>query len=213
MLANNYKVLCFRLQNVSNYEDTANAAKAGLVRKIQTQKFLVYLHFFEDLLPTLRKMSLVFQTDNLCVCSVPRYLEQNIAFLEKLQVVPGESFRKLGNQVNTDEYGVVTYKEVALTFIPHTRNQARNPTESFEDFYDNFNHLMGDMTNYIKQRFATFKEPPLCYFTVFDVNLRPDNLIGFGQKEISKLVTYYYISEKKKKKQLTNSRYSEDLSN
>ena len=173
MLANNYKVLCFRLQNVSNYEDTANAAKAGLVRKIQTQKFLVYLHFFEDLLPTLRKMSLVFQTDNLCVCSVPRYLEQNIAFLEKLQVVPGESFRKLGNQVNTDEYGVVTYKEVALTFIPHTRNQARNPTESFEDFYDNFSHLMGDMINYIKQRFATFKEPPLCYFTVFDVNLRP----------------------------------------
>ena len=40
MLANNYKVLCFRLQNVSNYGDTANAAKAGLVRKIQTPKFL-----------------------------------------------------------------------------------------------------------------------------------------------------------------------------
>ena len=52
-------------------------------------------------------MSLVFQTD-LCVCSVSRYLEQNIAFLEELQVVPGGSFRKLGNQVNTDEYGVVT---------------------------------------------------------------------------------------------------------
>ena len=40
MLANNYKVLCFRLQNVSNYGDIANAAKAGLVRKIQTPKFL-----------------------------------------------------------------------------------------------------------------------------------------------------------------------------
>ena len=76
---------------------------------------------------------------------------------------------------------------------------------------------MGDMINYIKQRFATFKEPPLCYFTVFDVKLWPDNLIGFEQKEISKLVTYYqehnYISEKKRKKQLINFRYSEDLSN
>ena len=76
---------------------------------------------------------------------------------------------------------------------------------------------MGDMINYIKQRFATFKEPPLCYFIVFDVKLWPDNLIGFEQKEISKLVTYYqehnYISEKKRKKQLINFRYSEDLSN
>ena len=81
--ANNYKVLCFHLQNVSNYGNTANAAKAeGLVRKIQTQKFVAYLHFFVDLLLTLRKMSLVFQTDNLCVCSVPRYIEENIASLE-----------------------------------------------------------------------------------------------------------------------------------
>ena len=54
MLANNYKVLCFHLQNVSNYGDTANAANAeGLVRKIQTQKFVAYLHFLVDLLPTL----------------------------------------------------------------------------------------------------------------------------------------------------------------
>ena len=80
--ANNYKVLCFHL-HLSNYGNTANAAKAeGLVRKMQTQKFVAYLHFFVDLLLTLRKMSLVFQTDNLCVCSVPRYIEENIASLE-----------------------------------------------------------------------------------------------------------------------------------
>ena len=53
MLANNYKVLCFHLQNVSNCRDTANAAKAGLFRKIRTQNFVAYLHFFVDLLPTL----------------------------------------------------------------------------------------------------------------------------------------------------------------
>ena len=41
------------------------------------------------------KMSLVFQTDNLCVCSVPHYIEENIASLEELQVVPEENFRKL----------------------------------------------------------------------------------------------------------------------
>ena len=79
------KVLCFHLQNVSNYGDTANAAKAeGLVRKIQTQKFVAYLQLLEDLLSTLRKMPLVFQTDNLCVCSAPRYIEENIASLEEL---------------------------------------------------------------------------------------------------------------------------------
>ena len=35
-----------------------------------------------------------------------------------------------------------------------------------EDFYDYFKHLMGDTINYIKQRFATCKEPLLCEFVV-----------------------------------------------
>ena len=67
-------------------------------------------------------MSLVFQTDSLCVCFVPRYMKENIASLEELQVVPGESFHKLCNQLITDKYGVMTYKEVALMLIPCTRN-------------------------------------------------------------------------------------------
>ena len=63
MFANNYKVLHFHFQNVSNYGDVANAAKAeGLVQKIQTQKFVAYLHVFVDLLLTLQKMLLAFQT-------------------------------------------------------------------------------------------------------------------------------------------------------
>ena len=131
--------------------------------------------------------------------------------------MPGESFHKLCNQVITNEDGAITYKEVVLTLIPRTRNQARNATECFEDFYDNFNHLMGDIKNYIKQRFATFKEPPLCDFTVFDAKLRPDSLIGFGQKEISNLVltikSVVTFLKRKKKKQSTNGYYSEDLSN
>ena len=49
---------------------------------------------------------------------------------------------------------------------------------------------MGDMKNHIKQRVATFKEPLLCDFTVFDAKLWPDNLVGFGQKEIRNLVIY-----------------------
>ena len=106
---NNYKLLCFHLQNVSNYKDTANAAKAeGLVQKIQTQKFVAYLHFFVYLPLTFRKMSLIFQTDNLFVYSIPCSIEENIASPEELQVLPGESFCKLCNQVITDEYGAVT---------------------------------------------------------------------------------------------------------
>ena len=109
--------------------------------------------------------------------------------------VAGGARRKFPQIVQSSYYQwrwcVITYKEVALTLIPRTRNQARNTTECFEDLYDNFNHLMGDIKNYIKQRFATFKEPSLCDFTVFDAKLWPDNLAGFGQKEISNLVTYH----------------------
>ena len=97
-------------------------------------------------------------------------------------MVSGESFRKLCNQVIIDEYGAVTYKEVALTLIPRTRNQARNATGCFEDFHNSFNHLMGDMINYIKQRFATFKEPPLRDFTVIDASCGQIIWLGLDKK-------------------------------
>ena len=169
-----------------------------------------------DLLPTLRKMSLVFYTDNLCVCYVPRYIEENIASLKELQVVPGESFRKLCNQVINNEDGAITYEEVALTLIPSTRNQARNA--SVLRIFMTISTILWEIKkNYIKQRFATFKESPLCDFTVFDAKLRPDSLIGFGQKEISNLVltikSVITFPKRKKKKQSTNGYYSEDLSN
>ena len=52
---------------------TTNAAEAeGLSRKIQTQKFIAYLHFLPDLLLVLQKLSLIFHMDDLFVCSVPR---------------------------------------------------------------------------------------------------------------------------------------------
>ena len=97
-------------------------------------------------------------------------------------MAPGESFCQLCIQVINDEDDAVTYTEVALALIPRIRNQARNATECFEDFHDNFNYLMGDTINYLKQRFATFKEPPLCDFTMFDAKLWSENLVGFGQR-------------------------------
>ena len=39
---------------------------------------------------------------------------------------------------------------------------------------------MTDKINYIKQRFATCKEPLIFKFIVFDGKLWPDNLVGFG---------------------------------
>ena len=55
MLTNNCKVACFHLQNVSYYENTANATKGeGLVHEIQIEKYVVYVHFLIDVLLTLQ---------------------------------------------------------------------------------------------------------------------------------------------------------------
>ena len=64
MLTNNCKVACFHLQNVSYYENTANATKGeGLVHEIQIEKYVVCTflngcasHFIESII--------VFQTEN-----------------------------------------------------------------------------------------------------------------------------------------------------
>lgn len=54
MLTNNCKVAWFHLQNVSYYENTANATKGeGLVHEIQIEKYVVYVHFLMDVLLTL----------------------------------------------------------------------------------------------------------------------------------------------------------------
>ena len=54
MLTNNCKVACFHLQNVSYYENTANATKGeGLIHEIQIEKYVVYVHFLMDVLLTL----------------------------------------------------------------------------------------------------------------------------------------------------------------
>ena len=85
--------------------------------------------------------------------------------------------------------------------------QKKSSKECYKVFWRflwQFQLLLKDTINYIKQRFASWKEPRLCEFIVFDGKLWSDSLVGFGQKTISNLVTYYrehnYFSEKEKKK-------------
>lgn len=58
--------------------------------------------FFLDFLQTLRKMSLMFQMDDLLACSIPRFLEESLSTIEKLHLVPGENFRKLCTNVTSE---------------------------------------------------------------------------------------------------------------
>ena len=161
VLTNCYKVRCFHLEKCFKLWGYYKFCKSKRFGSKNLNPKICGLPTF----PTLPKISLVFQNDNLCVCSVELYIEENNASLEELLVVPGESFHKLCNQVITDKDGAVTYKEVALTLIPHVRNK-QEMLECFENFNGNFNRLMGGMKNYIKQRFATFNEPPLLFLQV-----------------------------------------------
>lgn len=78
MLARNYKTLRFHLN--PNIRETSHAARGdGLSRKIHTQKFISYLHFFLD---CFQLFFVNFQTDNFFVCSIPRVLEKSLSKIE-----------------------------------------------------------------------------------------------------------------------------------
>ena len=87
-------------QKVENGKTTNGTKVEGLSHKIQTRKFVAYLHFFMDLLPALGKLSLVFQMDNLFLCSIPVYLRECLSYIEELNMVPEENFQKLCTKVN-----------------------------------------------------------------------------------------------------------------
>lgn len=110
---------------------------------------LFILTFFLDFLQTLRKMSLMFQMNDLLVCSIPRYLEESLSTIEELHLVPGENFRKLFTKVTSENRGI-DFQEITLHLSPQTRNKQQSTSQNLGDFYDHFVDIVNDTVDYIK---------------------------------------------------------------
>lgn len=163
MLANNYKVPCFHLQNASHYVDTANAPEAwDLVCKFQTQKYVFYRHLFMNLHISNKQVVCMLHP----VLSWRKYCHSWRA--------AGSARRTFLQVVQSSYYWQIWCSNIYRSSIDINYLHKKSSKKCYsvlKIFYDNFNYLVGKTINYFKQQFVTFKEPPLCDFTIFFVKL------------------------------------------
>ena len=77
----------------------------GYVNFIKTPKFIFYLHFIQDLVNSIRFLSLEFQKSDLLACHVPRKLEETKARVDSLCETPGDAQNRLYEALSINENG------------------------------------------------------------------------------------------------------------
>ena len=95
------------------YGNNETAKKAtGYLNGIKKPDFVFYLHFLQDFVDSVKELSLIFQSDKVLICEVPRLIEEKVANLEMLSVM-SDSINRLVANISVDD-GEINYKEVAL---------------------------------------------------------------------------------------------------
>ena len=72
----------------------------GYAEFLKTPNFLLYLHFFQDIVERLQPLSFEFQKEVLLVCHIPKNVEEARAMFDVLCDVPGEAYSHLLQGLN-----------------------------------------------------------------------------------------------------------------
>lgn len=187
-IKSNLHVTIAHLENAaaSDKGDTGSTAK-GLLKEIQSARFVKYLHMMLDFLSAVTATSVKFQKNNLLVVEVEQIINDLSGELELMKTEPGE---------NTQEY-ISCFDTETMEF--KTKNtpvpvvlKGSPPAEYSKD--KDVQCLLEASIKYLEKRFSNFKEQPLSYFSVFDFRFWPSDdkdLLQFGRVEIRNLLTHY----------------------
>ena len=121
-----------RIKKFWNGKTTITTKAEGLLRKIQTQKFLCLSLL--DLLSALRKLPLIFQMDSLFVCSFPCYLGECLSTMEELHMVLSENFRKHFTEAVYQKSGIGFFSRNHVNFASANRWRSDSCTTKFRWF-------------------------------------------------------------------------------
>ena len=111
-----------------------------MYRKIKTQKFVAYLHFFLNLVLVPEELSLIFLMDNIFVCSIPRYTGECLSAIKELHMVSLKTFENFARKLHMKKSGT-NYQEIALNLPLQMRNQATSASQSLDDFFYHFEDI------------------------------------------------------------------------
>ena len=145
----------------------------------------------------LRATSLVFQKDDLLVCSVNRITESRTDVFEVMKTQPGKNYKSFLDNIK-EEDGDAMYKKTKLNKPPGGCRGVddEHSMEHYKEIYDQkFIQILSGTQTYLRHRFSDLSTPSLCWLTIFDFKVWPRSFTGdnsmFGFKEIESLVKYY----------------------
>ena len=199
LLEVNYRALVYDLETKS-YGDSETAKKAlGYVQFIKTPKFLFYLHFFQDLVTQMKPLSLLFQSDMLLACEIPRCVNEKSVLLDSLLVTPSDSVQRLMQELKMENNEMI-YKDSFIKKPDGRRDKSidHNPVSYKDFYYDNaFENIVTSAQRYLEKRFEDFRltTPLKQMVKLFDFKAWPKGFKAdnrkWGVQDLMELTDYY----------------------
>ena len=94
-------------------EERDDVTAAGLHHVLTDYKFVATMLLLCDVLPTVNRLSLIFQVQQIDSTGVPRYVQSDISKLETITSKDDNSLKSIGNYVQQLSMAGVTIRRVA----------------------------------------------------------------------------------------------------
>ena len=173
-LLKNYVATCTHFADIAASKDRGAVKEKALLKKLQSPKFLTFLHFMVDFTEVLGCLSEAFQADDLMVMEVLPEVEAVMWHLEEMKTSPGKCVSSLTNGKE--------YKGVSLSGEVHPELDQLHLK------------LLSSAIDHLDCRFSALQKPPLSDFAVLNYSKWPyekTKLAAFGNEEIGRLVQHF----------------------
>lgn len=174
------------LQHKSQTKGEDGAKAKGILKNLQSEKFVKFMYFLLDVMKVLSDLSKSFQRDEFCITDLLVHLEGGISQLDVLRLQRGPRYQEFEKRYNGGS-GVLK--------CGTSKNHELKLTNTGTMVVDRFPSFISEVVAYINQRFSSLCEEPYSYFTVFDPREMPQDqadLATYGNNEVHSLVDYFH---------------------
>ena len=197
----NYKIIVYDLEQKSYVRSETGKKALGYVKFMKQPKFIFYLHFLQDLVETLKPISLKFQRDDLLACEIPRIISGASSCIESLSITDGANLSRLMliMKLHPDRSYDLLYKDVILDKPVGRRDaEIEHNAESYHSYYMEhcFETIVTGAQDFLASRYSAFKKTPLKEMVkIFDFKGWPKSFKEekrWGLQEVKDLAEFYH---------------------
>ncbi|XP_063609950.1 zinc finger protein 862-like [Penaeus indicus] len=177
-LSTNIKTTIVHLEDIASTGNRKDSAEAnGILKHLQTTKFMKYLHFMIDYSAALSTMSQAFQVEYLLITEVMPQLTTALLKLGSLKSKPGPNLKSFLKKYQDGEF-----KELKL------KGELESGCEPM------YSEMIQGAMDFIDARFGKMQSPPHSYFQIFHFSTWPyasEELADYGTQELEGILNHF----------------------